>query len=294
MPCTSPLHGWQPQNGGQPVFTKGPPRPSYKKIIVPCNQCGDCRTKRLSDWGQRCVHHASLYEENSFLTLTYDDAHLPDNGSLNKPDLQKFFKRLRIKYAPRHISYYACGEYGERTQRAHYHVCLFNLDFKDKIAFRKIGDHTLYLSDQLTEIWGHGNTSVGSLTYQTACYTAAYIMKRTLGKGCPKYVKLDEETGELRPLVQPFAVMSLRPAIGRDWINKYSADIYGNEKDFIVQNTRKMKPARYYDKIYDTINPQAMKKIKDNRIANHIELEDTQLRARAKITRARKVMKTQM
>ncbi|QXP08212.1 MAG: replication initiator protein [Arizlama microvirus] len=292
MPCTSPIAAFQDKNGGPLHFQRH--KPGDRELKVPCNQCGDCRTKRLSDWGQRCVHHASQFKENSFLTLTYDDANLPDNGSLYKPHLQGFFKRLRYHFPVRKLSYYACGEYGERTQRAHYHVCLFNADFQDKIAFRKIGEHQLYLSAQLTEIWGHGNTSLGSLTYQTACYTAAYVMKRTLGKGCPKYVKLDEETGLLTPLVQPFAVMSLRPAIASDWMHKYHADIYGHNKDTIVQNTKKLKPARYYDRIYDRINPDHMAEIKQERIAKHIELTDNQLRARAEITHARKIMKTQI
>jgi len=240
------------------------------------------------------VHHASQYEENCFLTLTYDDAHLPDNGTLYKPHLQDFVKRLRHYFPIRKLSYYACGEYGERTQRAHYHMCLFNADFQDKIAFRKINEYTLYVSAQLTKIWGHGNTSIGALTPQTANYTASYVMQRTLGKGCPKYCTLDEETGELHPLVQPFAVMSLKPAIGREWFDKYNQDIYGHDKDFIVVNTEKRKPARYYDKIYDLVNPEHMKKIKLIRVDNHEPQTVEQNRARAQITRARKLYKTQM
>lgn len=292
MPCTAPIAAFQPHNGGPLHFTRR--SQSDRALQVPCNQCGDCRTKRLSDWGMRCVHHASQFEQNSFLTLTYDDANLPQHGTLYKPHLQQFFKRLRHYFPVRQISYYACGEYGERTQRAHYHVCLFNADFNDKVAFRNIGEHTLYLSAQLTKIWGHGNTSIGSLTYQTACYTAAYIMKRTLGKGCPKYVRMDETTGELIPLLQPFAIMSLRPAIASNWIKKYHGDIYGHNKDFLVKNGQKMKPARYYDKIYDTINPSHMDEIKKQRIDNHEPITHDQLRARAIITRARKIQKTQI
>lgn len=119
-------------------------------------------------------------------------------------------------------------------------------------------------------------------------------MQRTLGKGCPKYCTLDEETGELRPLVQPFAVMSLKPAIGREWFEKYNQDIYGHDKDFIVVKTEKRKPARYYDKIYDTINPTHMEKIKQQRVDNHETQTIESNRARAKITHARKIYKTQM
>lgn len=290
MPCTSPIRAHQPQVGAPLKFyKKTDPQywvEPYNGLAVPCNQCQDCRIRRLSDWGLRMMHHASTHERNCFLTLTYDDAHLPEHGTLYKPHLQQFFKRLRYYHGGR-LSYYACGEYGETTQRAHYHVCLFGHDFDDKVAFRKIGEHQLYLSDQLTKIWGHGNTSVGSLTYESAAYTASYVMKKMLGKGCPRYVRLDTETGELIPLVQPFAVMSLRPAIASAWLHTYHADIYGHDKDTIRRNGKELKPARYYDKIYDTINPAHMSKIKQLRVDNHEPLTVQQLRARASITRAR-------
>lgn len=303
MPCTSPIAAYQSKNGGPLHFT--PHAAGDRELQVPCNQCGDCRTRRLSDWGMRCVHHASLYEENSFLTLTYNDANLPEHGTLYKPHLQQFFKRLRHYFPVRQLSYYACGEYGETTNRAHYHVCLFNADFHDKIAFRKIGEHTLYISDKLTKIWGHGNTSVGSLTYQTACYTAAYIMKATLGKGCPKYTRLDESTGELIPLVQPFAVMSNgggrrepgsppQGGIGARWLRQYHQDIYGHDKDQIHMRGKTLKPARYYDKIYDEICPEHFEKIKKQRIDNSEKFDLNARRARAEITHARKTYKTQI
>lgn len=129
----------------------------------------------------RCVHEAQLHEENSFLTLTYDDEHLPENGSLHKPDLQKFFKRLRF-HTGKEIRYYACGEYGEKTLRAHYHVCLFGHNFSnDRQPFRRIGEHILYTSKTLTDIWGLGNTSIGDLTFESAAYTARYVMKKQTG-----------------------------------------------------------------------------------------------------------------
>lgn len=130
--------------------------------------------------------------------------------------------------------YYACGEYGDKTQRAHYHACVFGIDFKDKIHFRRIGEHNLYISPLLNEIWGHGNTSVGNLTFETAAYTARYVMKKAIGKSLNNaYMNLDEETGELKKLVQPYAAMSLRPAIAKEWFKKYHRDMYNADKDFL-------------------------------------------------------------
>lgn len=131
-------------------------------------------------------------------------------------------------------------------------------------------------------------------------------MKRVLGKGAQRYVRIDEQTGELIPLVQPFATMSLRchstladgtekvGGIASGWIHKYHQDIYGHDKDQLHLNGKAFKPARYYDKIYDSINPSHYEKIKKSRIDNTQEMTEDHLRARAAITRARKTYKSQI
>lgn len=263
----------------------------------------DCRLNRSQEWATRCVHEAQLHKENCFITLTYADKHLPKDGSLNRDDLTQFFKRMRYHKGP--YKYYACGEYGDQTQRAHYHACIFGLDFNDKKHFRTIGEHHLYTSNTLNRMWGKGNTSIGALTFQTAAYTARYVTKKTFGKGCQRYVQLDETTGELLPLEQPYAVMSNgggrkadigfpRGAIAEQWIRKYNQDIYGANKDFIVQKGRKIKPPKYYDKIYDTINTEHLEEIKKQRIEKHEKETQQTQRARAKITHARIISRTQI
>lgn len=239
----------------------------------------------------RCVHEASLHAQNSFLTLTYDDQHLPKDGSLQKPDLQKFLKRLRARLAGKTIRYYACGEYGDHTQRAHYHVCLFGHDFTDKVHFRRIGEHNLYISETLNEVWGNGHTSIGSLTFETAAYTARYVTKKQTGGNLDKYVKVDPDTGEVQAIQQPFAVMSLRQAIAREWHSLYSSDL---KKDFISMRGKKLKPTRYYDKLYDKADPSGFAKIKETRKLNSQTLTDSELRARETITRARLIYRTQI
>lgn len=239
----------------------------------------------------RCVHESQLHTRNCFITLTYNDESLPEFGSLHKPHLQAFWKRLR--HHKGRFRYYACGEYGDNTQRAHYHACIFGLDFDDKTEFRKIGEHTLYLSDELTEIWGHGNTSIGELTFETAAYTARYVTKK-LSKGQSRYNRLDPQTGEIIPLAQTFSVMSLRPAIGRRWLERYHTDIYGADKDFIVMRGKRMKPTRYYDSVYDKIDPEHLAIIKSNRVNNRDIIETDELRAREIITRARTRQKSEI
>lgn len=277
--------------GGALTFGKEPP--NSREITIACGQCKDCRLKKSVDWAVRCTHEAKCHAENSFLTLTYNDAELPTDGSLHKPHLQKFFKRLRSRTG-KEIRYFACGEYGDTTNRAHYHVCLFGHDFGDKKQFKRSGEHILYTSKILTELWGHGNTSIGELNFETAAYTARYSMKKIVGKGCKKYVKLDEETGEIIPLIQPFAVMSLKPAIGRTWLEKFHGDIYNADKDFLILRGKKLKPPTYYDKIYDLIDHDRLSAIKSQRIRNAEPMSEMELHARARITHARATTKTQM
>ena len=132
-----------------------------------------------------------------------------------------------------------------------------------------------------------GHTTIGNLTFETAAYTARYVMKKQLGKGGHRYVHLDEETGEITDLQQPFAVMSLRPAIASGWLRQYAGDVYANNKDYLVLKGKKLKPPTYYDKLYDTIDPHHMQYLKIEREKNHVKLTDEELRTREKIAHAR-------
>lgn len=132
-------------------------------------------------------HEASANDRNAFLTLTYENA--PEK--LNKPDLQKFIKRLRYR-SNREIRYFACGEYGEKTNRPHYHAIIFGEDFRGG-AF-DINDE-LYGNVLLDRIWTHGQVTAAEFNMSTACYVAGYVNKK-IG---------DTDT---------FNIMSIRPPIG--------------------------------------------------------------------------------
>ena len=72
-----------------------------------------------------------MHAQSAFITLTYADEYLPSDGKLKYLDFQLFMKRLR-KYCGKEISFFMCGEYGEKTARPHYHACIFGYDFDDK------------------------------------------------------------------------------------------------------------------------------------------------------------------
>lgn len=280
MPCAAPLQAFRPANGG-PVSFRRPQQHTYKEIELPCGQCILCKLEHARQWAVRITHEAQLHNNNSFLTLTYSDEKLPPNGGLDYTELQRFWKRLRHHYGP--YRYYGVGEYGDETQRPHYHACIFGHDFTEGRRMLRGGDHPLWTNKALEDIWGNGNVSVGDLNFSTAQYTAAYVTKKLNNER--KYVHVDEETGELIELEQPRAVMSKRPAIGRAWLDRYGDAVYAH--DHVIANGRKQKPPRYYDRWLKERSEIALGMIQTRREAQVQKKTPEQNRARAQNAHAR-------
>ena len=153
------------------------------------------------------MHEASLHDENSFLTLTYSDENLPPGGSLHLPDFQNFMKRLRKSIAPKRVRFYHCGEYGDILSRPHYHALLFGYDFDDRKFFAKRNENSVYTSTELSSLWPHGFSVVGSVTFESAAYVARYVMKKVTGE------RSLDHYGGLKP---EYTTMSRRPELVRD------------------------------------------------------------------------------
>lgn len=154
-----------------------------------CGQCMPCRISRRRIWTTRILMEMQNYavDECLFVTLTYDDEHLPSSGSLQPRDLQLYLKRLRKSVAPKRVRYYAVGEYGERSRRPHYHIILFGV--RAVAAVR--------------ESWEEGYVHVGSVTEQSAGYVTGYVTN-----------KLSDKRLLAEGHVPEFARMSLTPGIG--------------------------------------------------------------------------------
>ncbi|AXL15261.1 replication initiator protein [Microviridae sp.] len=248
------------RNGKHPIVFNVALGFKDRPVTVPCGQCIGCRLERSRQWAIRCSHEAQMYVDNSFITLTYDDEHLPTNGSLNLPDFQKFIKKLR-KVGP--FRYYHCGEYGEKTFRPHYHACLFGFDFPDKKLYKttKHG-HPLYNSELLDKKWGLGHAVIGEVTFESAAYCARYIMKKINGDQSEDHYsrdQIDPETGEIKTIhLKPeYTTMSRNPGIGSGWMEKFLSDVYPN--DFVVMNGKKMRPPKYYDGLYEITSEDGAK-----------------------------------
>lgn len=236
MACYRPIPA--AQEGSEPP--KLWPPMGHANLALPCGKCIGCRSARATQWAHRCTHEASQWEHNTFITLTYEDAHLPPEGHLDAEALQRFFKRLR-KYRERpgaklasnphsNLRYFACGEYGETSGRPHYHAIIFNGRFTDE---HRVGDN-LYESDTLATLWPFGANRVGTVTGQSANYIAQYSLKK---QGAGDH----DADGVWRPA--PFLRMSLKPAIGLAWLAKYAPDL---RHGYLVENGYKHGIPRTY------------------------------------------------
>jgi hypothetical protein len=275
MPCYSPLIGYRSKeltakNKRKIVFNIKYAQDDTE-VIIPCGQCIGCRFEKSRQWALRCVHEASLHEENCFITLTYSPKHLPVDHSLDKTHFQKFMKRLRKHFTGTTIRFYHCGEYGEKNNRPHYHACLFGLDFPDKELHTttKNGDK-LYRSKTLTKIWGKGEENqqlIGELNFKTAAYTARYIMKKINGEQADEhYRRIDEDTGEQFQIKPEYTTMSRRPGIAYDWYKNYKTDVYPSDE--VIIKGIPMQPPKYYDSILEKENPFLYDDIKHDRLIN--------------------------
>lgn len=181
-------------------------------IEVPCGKCFECKKEYARKWAFRCLFEAEDHPVTSFLTLTYDDAHLPGDKCVQVHELQKFFYRLRARGFK--FRYVACGEYGERNGRPHYHVLGFGLDFEDLTPWRG-GNYPSFRSSTLEQVWpfGHSEVSLPRSVSDVANYIAGYIMK---GYGIEK----------------GFLTMSRKPGIGFDRMLKILEDNPDQGKGF--------------------------------------------------------------
>lgn len=245
----------------------------YRKpmVLLPCGQCLECRCQHAQEWANRIMLESKYHEKSYFITLTYDDEHIPTaqsaDGSvvytLCSDDLKLFFKRLRRSqeyHKENRIRYYAVGEYGSQFHRPHYHAIIFGLLLDDikEIGRSKLG-RVLHDSDAIRRLWGKGITEVDEMTWETAAYCARYTTKK-LGKA-------ETDFYEKNGLVPEFSRMSLKPAIGYQFYEDHKEQIYAYDQIYIsAKGGFTVKPPHYYDKKYDDVYPAHMAEVKGNRM----------------------------
>jgi len=258
--CYSPLKGWRGATGE----FKTSPDNSVGEMSVPCGGCLGCRLARSAEWAHRMVHESHQHEHNCFVTLTYNDESLPYGGTLVKKHFQDFMKRLRRHLEPQKIKYYHCGEYGEQLQRPHYHACFFNLDFGDKETLCETEFGTLYVSPTLLKLWPFGHSTVSDFTWNTAAYCSRYVMKKITGKAAEEhYLRVVPETGELITLQPEYSTSS--NGLGKSFFQEFAEDFKAYDQTPVPGKGMYYKIPRYYEKLLETMDPEALAIIKENR-----------------------------
>jgi len=268
MPCYSPLAGWRARerspSGKRKVVFDMHEGLIDLPVFLPCGQCIGCRLKYSRDWALRCVHEASQWQANCFITLTYNDQNVPKRGSIDKEHPVLFMKRLRKRFGAK-IRSFGAAEYGENFGRPHYHILLFNFDFPDRELFYERNGVRIYTSSTLDDIWGLGYTTVGDVNFQSAAYVARYVMKKQKGKlASLHYERWDAEKQEYYDLVpeRPICV-SRRPGVGRDWYETYKDQVFPD--DFVVHDGKKLAVPKYYSSLLELDNPEMSRIIKAKR-----------------------------
>lgn len=287
MRCLAPLEGYRArarnESGKRSIVFDKNLGYADRRVTVPCGRCFFCRLERSRQWAMRCMHEASLHEENCFLTLTYDDEHLPLLGSLDRTAFPKFMKRLRKREDGKRIRYYQAGEYGPLRGRPHYHALLFGHDFSDKVFYRVRKGHPCYTSEQLEKLWPFGMSEISGVSFRSAAYVAKYVMKKRIGDVTDaqkdRYLAHENSTPDGEAILErevEQATMSRRPGIGREWYDKFRDDTY--PRDGVVMEGRLLKPPHYYDNLYE-LEGYSLREIKARRKAHINEDEERGCRA---------------
>lgn len=283
--CRGP-DGWIPWTAFDP-----PPLSLFDKAVVGkmirCGKCLGCRMDKSQEWANRCLLELQDHKSAYFLTLTYDDDHVPISYypdpatgeaqpalTLKKQDFQGFMKRLRFRIEPQKIRFFAAGEYGDRTQRPHYHAIIFGLELGDLVPYGKNpqGD-MLYTSQFLQSVWStrkapkrHGSVTplaadpdyfcetwgrilVSPVTWQTCAYVARYTTKKLYGNDAKAYEQFN--------IVPPFLLMSRHPGIGAKYYDEHSEDIKKFEYISVKTDTggRKFRPPYYFEQKMEADDP---------------------------------------
>lgn len=252
-----------------------------KALIVPCGRCIGCRLDYSRQWAMRAMHEAKRHEYNYFVSLTYDDEHLPI-GSKGVPtlvhdELSAFMKRFRKamseEYGITGIRFFGCAEYGETSLRPHYHVILFDCPLPDlqerhpipvdgKIQWIKQydsnGEQLLY-SPLLGKCWNKGTAEIGQVSFESCAYVARYIVKKQYGDGAKAYA----DAG----VIPEYVRMSRRPGIGYDYFQENLERIYMTDNinfkrgDMVIT----VKPGKYVDKLLKKADEAKYYEIKKKR-----------------------------
>lgn len=212
-------------------------------LLLPCGHCTGCKLDYRKSWAVRCCCESFYHKSSVFVTLTYDDKNCPKK--LRKSDLQSFIKSVR-NYGYK-FRYFACGEYGSKTYRPHYHIIMFGFKPDDmKYDTKSSNKFAIFRSEFVSKIWNKGLVTVQNFEPGCAAYVAGYVDK-----------KLNRDDG--------FLLMSKKPGLGYQYAVDNLEKIYKYDKlvdDF--GSYKVVKPPRFFDKVAE-VNGIDLESVRLNR-----------------------------
>lgn len=183
----------------------------------PCGRCTACLQKRSAEWALRLRHEAITHKKTMFMTLTYSDENLPENGGLCKKDVQDFLKLFRY-YLGRKIKYFAVGEYGEEKGRPHYHLLIFGAGKESQVHAEKA--------------WKKGIVDIGECEPASIRYVTNYLMTK------------EDKWSKVKGVEKPFQLQS--QGLGSEWLCRNGEQYSRNM--FITTDNGEINLPRYYIK----------------------------------------------
>lgn len=170
-----------------------------------CRQCNPCRINRRRLWSHKIMLESFAHTDSAFVTLTYAPEYVPSGGTLVPKHAQDWLKRLRKAVYPAALRYFLVGEYGDESNRPHYHLALFGFP---SCAFSLSEVERRFCRCRpcglIRDTWKMGFTDNANLESESASYIAGYVVKKMTAKD-------DSRLGDRHP---EFARMSLKPGIG--------------------------------------------------------------------------------
>lgn len=208
----------------------------FKRVhqqVFNCGKCLVCRRKKAYELASRCVLHSSLYKQNCFITLTYDEDQEGYHNNFEYKDIQDFKKRLRSHVLRKHgkrIQIFNVHEYG-RNRKKHWHLICFNHDFADKVIHSTKDGITLYKSEVLRSLWPFGFNTIGDVELGSAMYQAKYM----------------EKDYEYRNTGTIYKAHSRHSGIGKEYFLKHYDQIL--RLGYVPVNGRKLPVPRYFERL---------------------------------------------
>lgn len=214
--------------------------------IYPCGHCAACRKNDATSWGLRSYFEARQFSSSSFLTLTYEDdcllpSTLPDfAGNLSKSHIKDFTKKFAY-YHKSPYRYFIGAEYGDTTNRPHYHCILFGVDITSPAFYDKEWIQTKNGYNCMCKAWTKGLCFLRPLASSDCFYSSKYSTK---------FTENDLKRISSAGMQPPFRVMSRMPGLGYNYFKEHQEEILG--RGYIRFKGHKFRVPRYY---YDKALP---------------------------------------